>query len=175
MDWRRIIEFAEKHKLILNPEPDRLRMLLRALLKMEEKYGVPFCPCRVLDYDVEDLIEGNRDKICPCQYALEDIEEKGHCLCTLFWDPLALGPRQVKALFSDQFDMMDLDVEYGNEEVILKLSIEGYGGISRMEWVLHYHPEEWRAMVIEQSRAVLYPIVMEVLGGMARADTRVPG
>ena len=32
------------------------------------------CPCRP-----------SEDEPCPCKYALQEIEENGHCMCMLFW------------------------------------------------------------------------------------------
>ncbi len=64
----------------LNPDPAFLNDLLRGLVRNQERYGYPSCPCRLasanLDFD--------RDIICPCDYRDPDVEEFGTCYCGLY-------------------------------------------------------------------------------------------
>jgi hypothetical protein len=38
----------------------------------------------------EEVYELNKDKVCPCIYALTDVKLHGHCLCGLFWSKEAV-------------------------------------------------------------------------------------
>jgi ferredoxin-thioredoxin reductase catalytic subunit len=44
------------------------------------RYGYFLCPCR----DSEGSREADADVVCPCVYAKADIEEYGHCFCSLY-------------------------------------------------------------------------------------------
>ena len=54
--------------------------LIKGLVDNKKYYGYQSCPCR--------LASGNReldrDLICPCDYAPEDIKEFGACYCNLY-------------------------------------------------------------------------------------------
>jgi ferredoxin-thioredoxin reductase catalytic subunit len=50
------------------------------LLKNEERYGYPSCPCRL----ASGKLELDRDIICPCDYRDPDINEYGMCYCALY-------------------------------------------------------------------------------------------
>jgi len=47
------------------------------------RYGYYLCPCR----DSNGSRERDRDVVCPCTYATDDITEYGHCFCGLFLSP----------------------------------------------------------------------------------------
>ncbi len=71
---------AEENGYFLCPDEDLLDDLIEGLVKNEERYGYPSCPCRegsgVKTYD--------SDIICPCEYRDADVEEHGMCYCGLF-------------------------------------------------------------------------------------------
>lgn len=66
----------------LNPDVDFVKLLIGGLMKNNQRYGYPACPCRLasgkkaLDIDI----------ICPCDYRDVDIEEYGACYCALYVD-----------------------------------------------------------------------------------------
>lgn len=64
----------------LNPDPDFLNDLLEGLRQNEERYGYPFCPCRL----ATGIFEIDRDIICPCDYRDPDVQEYGCCYCALY-------------------------------------------------------------------------------------------
>jgi len=64
----------------LNPDKDFLDDLLEGLRKNEERYGYPFCPCRL----ATGKFELDRDVICPCDYRDPDVQEFGCCYCALY-------------------------------------------------------------------------------------------
>ena len=71
---------AKTYGYYLTPQQDLLQMFLEGLKTNEERYGYPFCPCRLatgnLDFD--------RDIICPCDYRDPDVAEYGACYCRLY-------------------------------------------------------------------------------------------
>jgi ferredoxin-thioredoxin reductase catalytic subunit len=71
---------AKTYGYHLTPEKDILQDLLEGLLKNEERYGYPSCPCRL----ASGKIEYDRDIICPCDYRDPDIEDYGYCYCALY-------------------------------------------------------------------------------------------
>jgi ferredoxin-thioredoxin reductase catalytic subunit len=64
----------------LNPDPTFLQDLLEGLMKNEERYGYPSCPCRL----ATGVLELDRDIICPCDYRDPDVQEYGCCYCGLY-------------------------------------------------------------------------------------------
>lgn len=74
-------EYAKKQGFKLNPEKSVVISIINGLLNNEKKYGARYCPCQRITGDFEK----DRPKICPCSFSKKEIEEKGHCLCGLFW------------------------------------------------------------------------------------------
>ena len=74
------VENAQKYGQFICPDGPLLKVLLEGLVKNEERYGYPSCPCRVAsgikDYDA--------DIICPCEYKDADVDEFGTCYCGLY-------------------------------------------------------------------------------------------
>ena len=64
----------------LNPDPSFLENLLQGLLRNEERYGYPSCPCRL----ASGRFQFDRDITCPCDYRDPDAEEFGYCYCALY-------------------------------------------------------------------------------------------
>jgi len=63
-----VCDFAQEHHLLINPAKG-FEQVLDAFMR----FG--FCPC--------DPTRARTS--CPCNLALADVAEKGHCLCRLFW------------------------------------------------------------------------------------------
>ena len=55
--------------------------LEEGLMVNYNRYGYFQCPCR----EAWGEREADRDVICPCIYAKPDIDEYGHCYCSLFF------------------------------------------------------------------------------------------
>lgn len=80
-ETRRFISMAADHQgWKVNPDTDLTEMLAEGLTINENRYGYFSCPCR----DAEGEREKDKDIICPCAYAPEDIAEYGHCYCGLY-------------------------------------------------------------------------------------------
>jgi ferredoxin-thioredoxin reductase catalytic subunit len=73
---------SERRNWQLNQDADFLSMLIEGLELNLDRLGFLQCPCR-LSWDDR---EKDKDIICPCVYAEEDISEYGHCFCSLFFD-----------------------------------------------------------------------------------------
>jgi ferredoxin-thioredoxin reductase catalytic chain len=71
---------AKTNGYYLAPDRDLLQDLLLGLLKNEERYGYPSCPCRL----ASEKLELDRDIICPCDYRDPDVAEYGQCYCGLY-------------------------------------------------------------------------------------------
>ncbi|MFX1358058.1 MAG: ferredoxin-thioredoxin reductase catalytic domain-containing protein [Promethearchaeota archaeon] len=73
-------QVSEKNKWILNKDNHTLNELIDGLVENKKKYGYQSCPCRLAS-GKRDL---DRDLICPCDYASEDVKEYGACYCNLY-------------------------------------------------------------------------------------------
>ncbi len=84
MDKERVLRFidnaATHNGWKVVEDKQLLSDLAEGLLANYERFGYMQCPCR----DSWGEREKDRDIICPCNYAADDIEEFGHCYCALF-------------------------------------------------------------------------------------------
>lgn len=60
---------------------DVVALIIKGLFKRWEKYGVCYCPCRVVSSEDEKF---NKSIICPCFFLDKEIEESGKCHCGLY-------------------------------------------------------------------------------------------
>ncbi|MEN6442592.1 MAG: ferredoxin-thioredoxin reductase catalytic domain-containing protein [Methanoregula sp.] len=74
---------AHKHNWIVNPDEKHLGIVIRGLVRNQEKFGRPYCPCRLRSGDEEK----DRAIECPCIYHKDEIENEGHCHCELYFKP----------------------------------------------------------------------------------------
>jgi len=93
--FSKVQSFAKSNNLYRVPNTTVFKRLLYKLLINIDRYGYPYCPCRPLKIprpsaSKEEIYELNKDKVCPCIYALSDIRMRGHCLCGLFWSKEAV-------------------------------------------------------------------------------------
>ena len=71
---------SQKNKWILNKNQDAFEDLINGLVYNKKKYGYQSCPCRL----ASGYRELDRDLICPCDYASDDVKEFGACYCNLY-------------------------------------------------------------------------------------------
>jgi ferredoxin-thioredoxin reductase catalytic subunit len=71
---------CEQNNWILNKDKQTLTDLIDGLVENKKMYGYQSCPCRLASGN-RDL---DRDLICPCDYAPNDIKEFGSCYCNLY-------------------------------------------------------------------------------------------
>ncbi|UCE12525.1 MAG: ferredoxin:thioredoxin reductase [Candidatus Heimdallarchaeota archaeon] len=64
----------------LNSDKEQLDDLITGLQANFNRLGYYNCPCR----DSQEDHQLDRDIICPCRYAEQDIKDYGYCYCTLY-------------------------------------------------------------------------------------------
>lgn len=74
-------KYANKAGYRLNPDKDALDYLLDGLVIKLEKFGMRYCPCRIVTGNKEE----DRKIVCPCVYHKEEVEKDGNCHCELFF------------------------------------------------------------------------------------------
>lgn len=82
-----VLEYVQRVAKIrgwkLNPNIDgTFDLLIEGLKTNFNRYGYYNCPCR----ESNNNKQLDRDIICPCDYAEQDIKEYGHCYCALYFD-----------------------------------------------------------------------------------------
>ena len=83
-DFRAAIErFTAGNKFRVNPDKERVDMLLAGIFNNERNHGLKYCPCRLACRDfAEDL-----KIVCPCNFLVHETykgKEDGECWCGLF-------------------------------------------------------------------------------------------
>jgi len=78
-----IEKFAEKNEFQVNPDKEKVKMLLDGMFNNEQNHGLKYCPCRLITKDfAEDL-----KLVCPCNFFIHETykdKEDGECWCGLF-------------------------------------------------------------------------------------------
>src|SRR5512135_3753003 len=63
-----IAAFTEKNEFQVNPDKERVEMLLDGVIANEQNHGLKYCPCRLSSGDFkQDLL-----LICPCNFAIHE-------------------------------------------------------------------------------------------------------
>lgn len=83
-DFRRAItEFASRNEFMVNPDEEKVAMLVAGIYENEKNHGLKFCPCRLISKEpIEDL-----QVVCPCNFPNHETyrdKSKGECWCGLF-------------------------------------------------------------------------------------------
>ncbi len=80
---RAIAAFTQNNEFRVNPDADRVAMLLDGVMANEQNHGLKYCPCRLSCGDfIEDL-----KLVCPCNFAIHETYQgkpDGECWCSLF-------------------------------------------------------------------------------------------
>jgi len=71
---------SQKNDWILNKDQVTFDDLIDGLVENKKKHGYQSCPCRLASGN-RDL---DRDIICPCDYAPDDVKDFGACYCNLY-------------------------------------------------------------------------------------------
>ncbi len=76
-----IEKFAEKNEFQVNPDREKVEMLLDGVVHNEKNHGLKYCPCRLITKDFQEDLA----LVCPCNFLIHDTyREKGECWCGLF-------------------------------------------------------------------------------------------
>lgn len=83
-EFRQAIEcFASPNEFQVNPNEEKVSMLLDGMFANEANHGLKYCPCRLRTKDpFEDL-----KLVCPCNFIAHETyrgKEDGECWCGLF-------------------------------------------------------------------------------------------
>ncbi len=85
----------EKRGYFFNPDDSMTTALLESLVVNQQRYGYPFCPCRLASGEyARDL-----DAICPCDVRDQDIVDFGSCYCGLYVSQeVAMGQKSISPI-----------------------------------------------------------------------------
>ncbi len=75
--------FAAHREFQVNPDQERVELLMEGIFNCESNQGLKYCPCRM----IEKNFEKDLGLICPCNFLLHDTykdPENGECWCGLF-------------------------------------------------------------------------------------------
>ncbi len=76
-----IENFTEKNEFQVNPDKEKVKMLLEGVFSNETNHGLKYCPCRLITKDFEEDLK----LVCPCNFLIHDTyKKKGECWCGLF-------------------------------------------------------------------------------------------
>ena len=77
----RIQAYADSQGFVLNPEIDRLNLVIKGLHNNTVKHGAAYCPCRIRTGNPEN----DDNIICPCAFHKDEIKQQGFCHCYLLY------------------------------------------------------------------------------------------
>lgn len=75
--------FAAAGEFQVNPDQERVALLLEGMFNNEDNHGLKYCPCRMIEKDFEKDLT----LVCPCNFLTHDSykdKENGECWCGLF-------------------------------------------------------------------------------------------
>lgn len=78
-----IEEFTEKNEFQVNPNLEKVNMLIDGVFNCDENHGMKYCPCRLIAKDFEEDLK----LVCPCNFLIHETykdKEDGECWCGLF-------------------------------------------------------------------------------------------
>ncbi len=78
-----IEEFAEKNEFKVNPNTEKVNMLIDGVFSCDENHGMKYCPCRLIAKDFDEDLK----LVCPCNFLIHETyndKEDGECWCGLF-------------------------------------------------------------------------------------------
>ncbi len=80
---RAIETFTENNDFQVNPDKEKVDMLLEGIFNNEKNHGLKYCPCRLITKEKEEDFK----LICPCNFLIHETykdKEDGECWCGLF-------------------------------------------------------------------------------------------
>jgi len=78
-----IEKFTENNEFQVNPDTEKVKMLLDGVFNNEQNHGLKFCPCRLITKDFEEDLK----LVCPCNFLIHETykdKDDGECWCGLF-------------------------------------------------------------------------------------------
>lgn len=78
-----IEEFTKNNEFQVNPNSEKVNMLIEGVFSCDENHGMKYCPCRLIAKDFEEDLK----LVCPCNFLIHETykdKEDGECWCGLF-------------------------------------------------------------------------------------------
>ena len=78
-----IEKFTKNNEFQVNPDREKVKMLLDGVHNNEQNHGLKYCPCRLITKDFEEDLK----LVCPCNFLIHETykdKEDGECWCGLF-------------------------------------------------------------------------------------------
>jgi len=78
-----IEKFAEKNEFQVNPDKEKVEMLIDGVFNNQRNHSLKYCPCRLITKDFEEDLK----LVCPCNFIIHETykdKEDGECWCGLF-------------------------------------------------------------------------------------------
>ena len=83
-DFRKAIEaFAEGNEFQVNPDRERVELLIEGVFNNVANFGIKYCPCRLRTKDFDEDLK----ICCPCNFLVHETYkgvDGGECWCGLF-------------------------------------------------------------------------------------------
>jgi len=83
-DFARAIEkFTENNEFRVNPDKEKVGLLLEGVFNNEANHGLKYCPCRLATKDLQEDLK----LVCPCNFIIHETykgKPDGECWCGLF-------------------------------------------------------------------------------------------
>jgi ferredoxin-thioredoxin reductase catalytic chain len=78
-----IQKFTEGNEFMVNPNREKVSLLLEGIFNNERNHGLKYCPCRLMAKDFNEDLK----IVCPCNFLIHETYkgvDKGECWCGLF-------------------------------------------------------------------------------------------
>ena len=75
--------FTEGNEFMVNPDREKVDMLVEGIFHNERNHGLKYCPCRLACKDFEEDLK----IVCPCNFLVHETyqgKDDGECWCGLF-------------------------------------------------------------------------------------------
>ncbi|KPJ69084.1 hypothetical protein AMJ44_04700 [candidate division WOR-1 bacterium DG_54_3] len=73
--------FCRENEFELNPDRAHVEACIDGILENEEKFGLKYCPCRIVSRDFQKDLE----LLCPCNFTIQEkYKTQEECWCGLF-------------------------------------------------------------------------------------------
>jgi ferredoxin-thioredoxin reductase catalytic subunit len=76
----RLMQVALEHRLIFNPDRERVDKVVGLMSDNFDQYSLYYCPCKQ-----SHPLDTSKDVTCPCPELDAEIAETGYCFCKLFF------------------------------------------------------------------------------------------
>jgi ferredoxin-thioredoxin reductase catalytic subunit len=83
INYSRLKEFADRRGYAFNADGERVNKVIGLMTRNYKEFDAYYCPCKQ-----SHPLEPEKDTLCPCDAAEEEVRRDGHCYCRLFFKEL---------------------------------------------------------------------------------------